>query len=366
MSNSILNNFQTDAKNLLHWILACLAILIVSNSETSAQVLSADQTSSVRIAFYNVENLFDVYDDSLTRDEEFTPEGDRHWNNRKFYDKINKIYKVIMAMSSTSGPPALIGLSEIENRFVLDKLINETPLKNFAYKIIHYESPDRRGIDVALLYREGLFEPVFSKAIPVRFPFDTASRTRDILYVKGLLLTADTMHIFVNHWPSRYGGYLPTVPKRNHAALTLKNVTDSIFRVNQNALVLITGDFNDGPEDESVSKFLNAMEPSDKNTSTDLYNLMLVKQEDWPYGSLKYQQGWNKFDMMIVSGSLLNENSKLYVSDQKATIFHPEFLLENDKTYLGQKPNRTYIGFKYHGGFSDHLPVYIDVRPGEE
>jgi endonuclease/exonuclease/phosphatase family metal-dependent hydrolase len=159
---------------------------------------------------------------------------------------------------------------------------------------------------------------------------------------------------------------MPTVPKRNHAAKTLRTATDSIFRVNQNAHILITGDFNDGPEDESVSKILNALAPSEIKSPTDLYNLMLTKQEDWPFGSLKYQQGWDKFDMMIVSGSLLNENSKLYISEQKATIFHPEFLLENDKTYLGQKPNRTYIGFKYHGGFSDHLPVYVDVRLGGE
>jgi hypothetical protein len=338
----------------------------MSNNYVVAQELSADQTYITRIAFYNVENLFDVYDDSLTNDEEFTPEGDRHWNNRKFYDKINKIYKVIMAMSSTTGPPALLGLSEIENRFVLERLVNETPLKNFGYQIIQYESPDRRGIEVALLYREVLFEPMFSKAIPIRFPFDTASRTRDILYVKGLLFETDTMHLFINHWPSRYGGYMPTVPKRNHAAKTLRTATDSIFRVNQNAHILITGDFNDGPEDESVSKILNALAPSEIKSPTDLYNLMLTKQEDWPFGSLKYQQGWDKFDMMIVSGSLLNENSKLYISEQKATIFHPEFLLENDKTYLGQKPNRTYIGFKYHGGFSDHLPVYVDVRLGGE
>ncbi len=348
------------------WFFACLGIFLLTNIEAFSQELTVDKTSSARVAFYNVENLFDVYDDPLTRDEEFTPAGDRYWNNRKFYDKLNKIYKVMMAMSSTSGPPAVVGLSEIENRFVLEKLVNETPLANFGYKIIHYESPDWRGIDVALLYRETQFKPIYSKAIPVHFPFDTASRTRDILYVKGLLLGADTLHIFINHWPSRYGGYLPTVPKRNHAALTLMHVTDSILLSNKNASVLITGDFNDGPEDESISKILNATNPTETKSSDDLYNLMLVKQEDWPKGTLKYQQGWNKFDMFIVSGGMLNKESGLYISENKATIFHAPYLLEEDKTHLGQKPNRTYIGFKYHGGFSDHLPVFVDVKLGGE
>lgn len=350
----------TNTRHFLIWIVASLCIFPFVNGDVFGQELSDNYTNSARVVFYNVENLFDIYDDSLTRDEEFTPEGERHWNNRKFYSKINSVYKVIMAMSE-SGPPALVGLSEIENRFVLEKLVNETPLKNFGYKIIHYESPDWRGIDVALLYRDEMFEPLFSEAIPVKFPFDTASRTRDILYAKGLLLDSDTLHIFVNHWPSRYGGYMPTVPKRNHAAKILRSVTDSILQVNENAAILITGDFNDGPNDESISKILNTKDPYEYNLQSDYYNLMLNKQDDWPYGSLKYQQGWDKFDMMIVSGALLDVDSPLQVYEKKATIFHPTFLLENDLTYLGQKPNRTYIGFKYHGGFSDHLPVFVDI-----
>jgi hypothetical protein len=352
--------FFTNTTQLLIWIIASLCFFSFESTEVFGQELSHNYTNSARIVFYNVENLFDVYDDSLTTDEEFTPEGPRHWNNKKFYNKINNIYKVIMAIGK-SGPPALVGLSEIENRFVLEKLVNATPLKNFGYRIIHYESPDRRGIDVALLYREELFEPVYSKAIPIRFPFDTASRTRDILYVKGLLLDTDTAHIFINHWPSRYGGYMPTIPKRNHAAKTLLQVTDSILKVNKNAAILIAGDFNDGPDDESISEILNAKDPSEFILLTDLYNLMLSKQDDWPYGTLKYQQGWDKFDQIIVSGTLLADDTPLQVLDRKATIFHAPFLLENDKTYLGQKPNRTYIGFKYHGGFSDHLPVYVDI-----
>ena len=354
-------NFRLDVKQILFLIFTTLLIFPFGNRDIMSQDISGDNPVSARIAFYNVENLFDVYDDSLTRDEEFTPEGPRHWNNNKFYKKINNTYKVIMALSE-SGPPAIVGLCETENRFVLKKLVYDTPLKNFNYRIIQFESPDWRGIDVALLYRTNLFEPLFSVAIPVLFPFDTASRTRDILYVKGVLLNTDTIHIFVNHWPSRYGGYMPTVPKRNYAAQVLKNKADSILRINENAAILIMGDFNDEPQDESLSKILSAKSPATPISNNELYNLMLLEQEGWHHGSLKYQQGWNKFDMMIVSGGLLDKSSTLQISERGAKIYHAEFLLEEDKTHLGQKPNRTYIGFKYHGGFSDHLPVYVDVN----
>ena len=354
-------NFLPNVKQILFLTFITLLIFLFGNRDGMSQNIAGNNPVNARIAFYNVENLFDVYDDSLARDEEFTPEGPRHWNNNKFYKKINNTYKVIMALSE-SGPPVIVGLCEIENRFVLEKLVYDTPLKNFNYRIIQFESPDRRGIDVALLYRANLFEPLFSEAVPVLFPFDTASRTRDILHVKGVLLNTDTVHIFVNHWPSRYGGYLPTVPKRNYAAQVLKAKTDSILSINENAAILIMGDFNDGPQDESISEILSAKDPAGPISKSEMYNLMLTKQEGWPYGSLKYQQGWNRFDQLIVTGSLLDGYSSPQVSKQGAIIYHAPFLLETDKTHLGQKPKRTYVGFKYNGGFSDHLPVYVDIN----
>jgi len=354
------NYFRSNVKQILFLIFIILCLFTLNLRDAKSQESSKDKTSIARIAFYNVENLFDIYDDSLTRDEEFTPEGERYWNNRKFYTKINNIYKVIMAMSE-SGPPAVVGLSEIENRFVLEKLVYDTPLKNFNYKIIQFESPDRRGIDVALIYREEFFEPLYSEAIPVIFPFDTASRTRDILWVKGKFMNTDTVSLFVNHWPSRYGGYMSTVPKRNHAAKALRTKTDSILQSNNYASILIMGDFNDGPYDESLSDVLSAQDPAKSIINNELYNLMIPEQIDWQYGSLKYQQGWNKFDMIIVSGGLLDDTSSPHISIDGGKIFQAPFLLEEDKTYLGQKPNRTYIGYKYHGGFSDHLPVYVDL-----
>ncbi len=348
---------------LFFWLIA--ALFFLNDFEKSvAQERSGDVRKTVRIAFYNCENFFDIEDDPLTHDDEFTPEGTRHWDNRKFYQKVNHTFKVILALGNPE-PPALMGLCEIENRFVLKKLVYETPLKKFDYRIIHYESPDRRGIDVALLYRKGLFEPLYSRPVAVRFPFDTASRTRDILYVKGLLLQKDTIHIFVNHWPSRYGGYLPTVPKRKQAALMLRNMADSILRINPGAAVLIMGDFNDGPYDESFSLTLRAKDPAKADTLSELYNLMLHGQKDWPYGSLKYREGWNKFDQIVVSGNMLRRDAPLCVSENGGVIFHAPFLLEEDNIYLGQRLNRTYVGLKYHGGFSDHLPVFVDVVVNE-
>ena len=347
---------RSNIKQILFWYLPVMLFFLVMLQKASAQ----EQKMSVRAAFYNCENFFDTYDDSLTRDDEFTPEGARHWDNRRFYRKVNHTFKVILALGNPE-PPALVGLCEIENRFVLNKLVYETPLKQFGYRIIQFESPDRRGIDVALLYRKDIFEPLYSEPVPVRFPFDTASRTRDILYVKGVLLNADTIHIFVNHWPSRYGGYLPTVPKRKQAAETLRNKTDSVLRANPHAAILIMGDFNDGPHDASFAEVLQAKNPVHADTLTNLYNLMLLKQKDWSYGSLKYREGWGKFDQIIVSGNLLRQDAPLHVAGNKAFIFHAPFLLEEDKIYLGQRLNRTYVGFKYHGGFSDHLPVYVDL-----
>lgn len=325
-----------------------------------SQKEDAGNAPGFRVMFYNVENLFDTYDDSLKRDEEFLPDGERSWNNRKFYDKINKIYKVIMSVGEWN-PPAIIGLSEVENRFVLEKLIHETPLKNFNYRIIHHESPDIRGIDVAILYRENFFDPFYDEAIKVQFEDDTTYKTRDILYVKGLVDGKEMVHIFVNHWPSRYGGYMPTIERRNHAANILKGKTDSLFSINPSTSILIMGDFNDSPTDESFTKVLQTQKPHDEISGNVLYNLMLANIDDWRYGTLKYRESWDIFDQLVVSGNLLQASSGLQVADKNAHIFHGSFILEEDKTYLGMKPFRTFTGFKYNGGFSDHLPVYLDL-----
>ncbi|MCF8365915.1 MAG: endonuclease [Bacteroidales bacterium] len=347
-------------KNLhFNTLLLLLFFNFFINSQALAQNSATQPPPSFRVMFYNVENLFDIYDDSLKRDEEFTPDGERHWTNRKFYDKINKVYKVIAAVGEWN-PPALVGMCELENRFVLEKLIDETPLKKYDYRIVHHESPDRRGIDVGLIYRPTMFELFYHKAIPVVFADDTAYKTRDILYVKGLLGGKDMLHIFINHWPSRYGGYLSTVNRRNQAAEILKQKTDSLLMANPKTAIVIMGDFNDGPEDESFAKVIGATAPDGDINLQGYYNLTLTKQESWNNGTLKYRENWDIFDQIVVSGSVLLPGPGIKATGNKATIFHAPFLLEDDNTFLDVKPFRTFTGFKYNGGYSDHLPVYID------
>jgi endonuclease/exonuclease/phosphatase family metal-dependent hydrolase len=350
--------FKYTILGLLCFVYSCSS----SQDQTSKQYADVDFK---RIAFYNVENLFDIYNDSLTNDDEFTPEGERNWNNKRFYHKLNNIYRVIIGMGEWN-PPVIVGLSEVENRFVLNKLVYQTPLKTFDYKIIHEESPDRRGIDVALIYRSSQFVPIEHHTVGIRFPFDTASRTRDILYVKGVLSEKDTVHVFVNHWPSRYGGYLVTKPKREFVASVLRKEIDSLYLVDYDPNIIIMGDFNDEPWDESVMNELNAKMDTLKLQSNDLFNLMSRYQKDWDGGTNKYQEDWGIIDQFIVSANLISGKQNLQILNKSAIVYSPEFLLEEDFKYLGKKPFRTYVGFSYNRGYSDHLPIYIDLISSEE
>jgi len=333
-----------------------LLIILVLTIILSVQ----SQDNFYRIMFYNAENLFDTKDDTLKNDDEFLPDSDHHWDNNKFYKKLNNTAKVIIGVGGWQTP-TIVGLCEIENRYVLNQLVYDTPLKNFGYSFIHQESPDWRGIDVAMLYRKDHFITDTFFTIPVHFPFDAESKTRDILYVKGRLEGRDTLHIFINHWPSRYGGYLETKPKREFVAGLVRHGVDSLLKVNSDNRIVIMGDLNDGPSDESVATFLKAyLEPPDSCCS--LVNLMAPYDADKSTGTLKYHETWDVFDQMIVSSNLLNEADGLCVIDKKAMIYKPDFLLEKDDRYLGAKPFRTYNGFEYRGGFSDHLPVYLDIK----
>lgn len=319
---------------------------------------SYSQTVRNRVMFYNVENLFDPFDDSLTRDEEFTPMGTRHWTWNKMERKINGIFKVILAVGEFD-PPVLVGLCEIENGFVVHQLIKETPLSKFDYKMVHRESPDSRGIDVALIYRPDRFQLIEKDFINVSFPDAPSRKTREILYAKGLLAT-DTLHVFVNHWPSKYGGELESESGRYAAAYTLKNKVDSIRVFYPDARILIMGDLNDEPESDPVVKGFGACLSDDSLCNHNFVNISsILKQKG--QGSYKYQGTWGIIDQLIVSRSLLEKKHKLYTSPANASVFTADFLLETDDAFVGKKPFRTFQGYRYHGGFSDHLPVYIDL-----
>ncbi len=318
--------------------------------------------SDFRIMFYNVENLFDTENDPNKNDDEFTPDGGRYWTKTRYYEKLRNIYKVIVAVGEWDMPK-LVGLAEVENLKVLQDLIDNTPLYKSDYKIVHYESPDFRGIDVALLYRSNYFTLISKKAIPINWPKHIGTgTTRDILYVCGVTNLADTLHIFVNHWPSRWGGQLETEEKRMYVAGLVKHSTDSIFKTNKNANIIIMGDLNDYPTDRSLTESLQAQTTYDNIKSNKLYNLSYYLQVIKKQGTHKYQGQWGILDQMIVSGALLSGEGKVFTSLEDAHIYSADFLLEPDEKYTGQQVKRTYIGFKYHGGYSDHLPVYLDLK----
>lgn len=312
--------------------------------------------------FYNVENLFDPFNDSLTRDDEFTPKGTRHWTWSKMEKKINGIFKVIMAVGQFD-PPVIVGFCEVENGFVLHKLIKETPLSRFKYRMVHRESPDPRGIDVALIYRPDRFTLLQKNFVTVTFPDDSSRRTREILYAKGLMFN-DTLHILVNHWPSKFGGELKSESGRYAAAFSLKQKVDSIMLFYPDARILILGDMNDEPESDPVVKGFGACLSIDSVCTASFVNISAILKQNG-LGSYKYHGKWGIIDQIIVSRSLLSAKHKLYTAPSLASVFSADFLLEPDNVFQGTMPFRTFQGYQYRGGFSDHLPVYIDLMETE-
>ena len=340
---------------MMKTILLLLPILLITWNIFSQN----DTFTTIKICFYNVENLFDPEDDSLKNDDSFTPNGFNHWTYKKLNLKINNIAKVVLAMGR-GQPPAVVAMAEVENRRVLLKLCNHSPLQKYKYSIVHYESPDKRGIDVALIYRPDIITITHSEAIPIVFPFEPASQNRDILFVTALLPNGDSLYLFVNHWTSRYGGFAPTIPKRNYYASVVKSKCDSLLAENPNAAIVIVGDFNDYPTDESMRDILQ-VKPPDEAGGGGLYNLMLPFLHEENIGTHKREDFWGCLDQIIVSHSLLDNNSTVKVKESKAHIFRENFMVEPDEKYGGYKLIRTYSGPRYIGGYADHLPVYIEL-----
>jgi predicted extracellular nuclease len=306
--------------------------------------------------WYNVENLFDCEDDTLKNDNEFLPSGKRAWTYSKYIEKTVRISKVIVAVGEWKSP-ALIGLCEVENAKCLTQLTKFSPLKKLNYRFVHHDSPDPRGIDVALLYDPTQFKLISEGVVPVVLA--SGHRTRDVLYIKGQTENKDTIHVFVCHWPSRLGGEKESEPKRISAAKIIRTKIDSIFVVNNKANIIVMGDFNDYPISKSLTSGLRALPFSNNCNNKNLYNLM-YQMHISEKGTNKYRGEWGVLDQIIVSGNLLDSKSQMFTSLEKASIFSPDFLLEDDIKYLGKQPFRTYNGFKYQGGYSDHLPVYVD------
>lgn len=321
--------------------------------------LSAQNT--FRVVSYNVENLFDCRHDTLKNDSEFLPNSMRAWHYGRYKNKINQIAKVIAAIGEWT-PPALVGLCEVENEHVMNDLVKYSSLKEYGYRYVMTDSPDERGIDVALLYQRSDFKLLQSRSIRIHFKEKGRRPTRDILHVTGLVSTLDSLDVFVCHMPSRSGGEKESEPARLFAASVLRQAVDSLFTVRQHPNILIMGDFNDYPHNAAICEVLGATEPVDSVIPYKLYNLMADKEKNSSVGTYKYQGEWGILDQLIVSGFMLQNKAGAYTSKEDARICKLPFLLERDRKHFGYQPFRTYYGMKYQGGYSDHLPVVLDFH----
>lgn len=360
------NSEKRVAVTILFFVTGVLGISFLIPSHSIAQDFHYRQDSffqekvPFRVVSWNIENLFDTHHDSLKNDREFLPDAMRHWNYSRYKKKLADIARVITAIGEWN-PPALVGLCEVENDTVLRDLTRRSPLKELDYRYVMTDSPDSRGIDVALLYQRDLFKLLSSRSISIP-PLKQHRPTRDLLHVSGLLLTEDTLDVFVCHLPSRSGGAKESEPYRLHAAQILRTEADSILHKRLHPQVIIMGDFNDYPTNKSIRKVLEAEAPSPALSPLKLYHLLARKAKSKDFGSYKYQGEWGLLDHLIVSGILLNRSGEFFTSEEKANVCLLPFLLIEDKKYGDKEPFRTYKGMRYQGGVSDHLPIYTDFE----
>lgn len=340
-------------KNFTFYFL--FSVLFFANCDLSAQKEKYNKRKTSTVVFYNVENLFDTIRCSKY-DAEFTPEGRKKWNTARYKKKLKNLSWVISRINIRELPE-IIGFSEIENKKVLEDLAKQKSLLSGKYKIVHEDSPDLRGIDVALMYRPDEFKYISHRSIPIKFTKEQKYKVRDILYVKGKISRKETLHIFVNHWKSRRGGIKKTEQKRIISAEILRNHVDSIFAINPKAKIIIMGDMNDEPENKSLFTTLQATNNLINPKKKELFNLMYNKSIS-EKGTYSYSGDWLMLDNLIISHSLIS--GKGYnVNPAKGEIFMSKKILYNNPKAGTYVPSKTYGGKNYYGGYSDHLPVYF-------
>lgn len=337
-------------------ILLSLFIVLVATGPLLAQ------SKSYKVAivgFYNLENLFDTINDPGVDDEEFSPDGPRRYSGEIYRDKLTKLATVISQMGTeiNADGPGILGVAEVENAGVLEDLVKHPLLVKRGYKVIHYNSPDARGIDVGLLYNPKYFTPEKSNNLFVLLPTGSkdAYYTRDVLWVKGKL-DGEDIHVYVNHWPSRSGGEKRSEPGRMAAAQVCRKHMDSIARLEKNPKVVVMGDLNDDPINKSITQVIRAGGEKDEVVRGGMYNpwVDLYKKG---YGTLAYQDAWGLFDQILISQPWLPENQQGFFL-KSARIFNKEYMVENQGRYKGY-PMRTWDGLTYRGGYSDHFPTYL-------
>ena len=333
------------------WIL--LSAVSVWGQQKKAQYIK------LPVAFYNLENLFDTIQSS-PRDNEFIPTGKNAWTSERYMQKISNMARVISGIGGSG--PVIIGVSEVENRGVLEDLVRDEQLAPLNYSIVHYDSPDYRGIDCAILYNPKVFNVVSTGIKPVKMPDNPNFLTRDIVFATGTI-AGEVFHIIVGHWPSRAGGEVPSIPKRMQAALTMKSVADSLLAAYPNSNAIMMGDFNDDPVSPSVRDGLEVKDYPDNVGYMEYYTPML-RLYNQGQGTLAYRDVWNLFDIMVVNGALLGDDISTFKllkdpeTQDMAFIYKKNFMLQQSGRYKGY-PLRTMVAGQYRGGYSDHFPVYL-------
>lgn len=343
------NDRRSFVKLITLSLLLAIPLITFSQKEKQYKV--------VNIAFYNLENLFDTLDTPGVNDTEYTPEGLNKWNTKKYYEKLENLSVVISKIGTDVTPhgPAIIGVSENENRAVLEDLVKQEAIAERNYHIVHYDSPDKRGVDVALLYQPEYFEVTNSISHRLTIEGRDDFYTRDQLLVSGLL-NGEEFHFVVSHWPSRSGGESRSRPLRNAAADLGRHIIDSVLSINPNAKIIYMGDLNDNPDNQSVLKHLRAKPDAGKLEEGDLYNPFYDFHKKG-IGTLAWRDTWSLFDMVIPSKSLMGNDFSSY-RFYRANVFNKSFLQQKSGRFKGY-PLRTHAGGQYLGGYSDHFPAYI-------
>ena len=337
------------------FLMLCVALFVVASAIA--------QEKPYTVVFYNLENLFDIYDDPETHDEEFTPQGTKQWNEIKYQKKLSNMERVLFDIAAIQKDyPIVIGVSEIENRSVLEDLISQPKLKGANYRICHYDSPDARGVDVAFLYRADVFKLEGSENIKLVVEELPDFRTRDLVTMWGTI-DGEPFYFLVSHWPSRLGGKEASQFKRDACAKQIREIKDSLLANNPATKVIVMGDFNDDATDASLVKTMGAKGKVKELTEGDFfnpYNAMLRAG----LGTLAYQDAWNLFDNICVTENLVNakEGELRLIKGKKfyGNIFTRSYMLQQEGQYKGY-PLRTFVTNDFQNGFSDHFPVYIYI-----
>lgn len=329
----------------------------------AALIVACFAQKPYKVVFYNFENLFDTINDPDVLDEEFTPQGLKKWNSTKYNKKIANLERVLFDIAVEDKDfPAVIGVSEIENRNVMEDVIAQSKLAHADYRVVHYDSPDLRGVDVGFYYRPDVFKLEGSAPIPFHMPELPDFRTRDFVTMWGTI-DSEPFFFLVSHWPSRLGGKEASDPKRMAAARRVKEIVDSVQCANPATKVVVMGDLNDDATDASIVEGLGAKGKPQDVQPGDMFNpfIALLKAG---YGTLAYRDSWNLFDNIVVSGNLVDAPAGtlrlLAVGKFYGGIFRRPYMIQKSGQYKGY-PLRTFVGNDFQGGFSDHFPVYIYI-----